>query len=99
MISVNNGTFQNCHLLSSIPHESIIEFIGSFAFRSCWSLQSVYLSNVSYIGYAAFCNCSLLQSVYILSSIIPSLNATTAFDATPISRSTYLGYFGSIFVP
>jgi hypothetical protein len=41
----------------------------------------------------------MLSTVYILSTNIVSLNQVNAFAGTPISSSTFIGTFGSIYVP
>ena len=79
----------------SLPNCS---YIGSYAFTYCNNLSYISIPNCSYIGGSAFYFCSKLESIYILSTKVPALNNSNAFNSTPISRSTYLGYFGSIYV-
>lgn len=92
--------FARCPSLETVSFScpSGYMMLYSYAFQSCTSLRMVSLTNVSVISAHAFGGCSRLESVYILGSIVGTFHAS-AFYNTPISNSTYLGYFGSIFVP
>ena len=94
---IGNSIFGNCTNLSSISIPNC-SYIGSYAFTYCNNLSYISIPNCSYIGGSAFYFCSKLESIYILSTKVPALNNSNAFNSTPISRSTYLGYFGSIYV-
>ena len=78
-----------------MPNMTVIE---SFAFYGCNVLSMVSLPNISDIGSNAFVGCYNLASVYVLTSSVPTLGIN-AFSYTPLSTSTYLGTFGSIYVP
>ena len=80
--------------------------IGANAFYGCIGLTQLsfkFLFNVC-IKESAFCGCTNLSRLYIgtsnlsYSSWIVSL-PSYVFDNTPFSKSTYLGYYGSIYVP
>lgn len=94
---IRGGAFYGCKKLSvvNIPNCSIIEYNG---FYSC-SLNSIFLPICSNISQYAFSNCKVLESVYLLSDTVCVLSNSNAFNTTPIQYSSYLGYFGSIFVP
>ena len=62
------------------------------------------------VTFETFYNCTNLQSVYLLGSSVctfnindpqysSKINARTVFNNTPIQNSSYLGYYGSIYVP
>ena len=44
-------------------------------------------------------NCSKLSTIIMNGSNIPFIYGTSIFSNTPITNSTYLGYYGSIYVP
>lgn len=58
-------------------------------------LKSVIIGN---IGSSTFNGCTALESVYIL-NMVPFANPSTTFVNTPMLDSSYLGYYGSIYVP
>ena len=95
---IESRAFSRCTSLQSVnfPNCSII---GYYVFQGCTSLQSVSFPNCSSIGNYAFWSCFSLQSVYLLSTSVCTLAHSNAFNNTPLSLSTYLGYFGSIYVP
>lgn len=97
-MNISNYCFSYCSSLKtvSIPN---CEYISGSAFYSCNELQEISLPKCSYIGGNTFAYCEKLESVYLLSTSVCSLGYLTAFSYTPISMSSYLGYFGSIFVP
>ena len=94
--SIGGSAFRYCSNLSSISIPNC-SYIGENAFTSCYNLSSIDIT-CSYIGAGAFSNCSKLESVYVLSTSIPTLSGSTVFQYTPLSQSSYLGYFGSIYV-
>lgn len=95
-ISVN--AFNNCHTLSSVLFPNV-EIIENGCFYSCSALTEIKLNKCTRIGSSAFRECRKLESVYLLKSEVATLVNANAFQTTPISNSTYLGHFGSIFVP
>ena len=85
--------------LTEVPSEKAnVELIGQYAFYSCSQLSTVSFSNCKYIGFSAFYSCSQLAQAYFLNSVVVALVDSTAFQATPMSDSSYLGYYGSIYV-
>lgn len=97
-------TFDNCIQLTNISLP-LCSYIGYRAFASCIRLSTfTYPSNMKTAGYGVFVGCTSLRSIYIPhSSVIQLLYSATAhgcpFSATPIVQSSYLGTYGSIFVP
>lgn len=79
------------------------------AFISCWNLKEIYLPDCSSLSCGVFAYCSSLESVYLLSSAVCFLDHPSyysdiwyryeAFANTPITDSSFLGYYGSIYVP
>ena len=97
-VYVGDYAFAYCYKLPEIRLPKCGS-IGYSAFSYCSELKAVYLDVCSRIERYAFTYCSKLESVYLLSTSVCSLVQYTAFNYTPISNSTYLGYFGSIYVP
>ena len=96
--NIGSYAFFSCTSLQSVNFPNC-NTIGEFAFDNCISLQSVSFPNCSTIENFAFASCTSLQSVYLLSTSVCTLSNSNAFWLTPISRSSYLGYYGSIYVP
>ena len=96
-VSINGYAFYNCSNLTSVfsPNCSII---GQQAFYSCSNLASISFLRCTSIGTSAFYDCRKLESIYFMGNFIASLGSY-AFNNTPITNSTYLGYYGSIYVP
>ena len=90
--------FYSCSSLQSVNFPSCIT-IGPSAFCTCTSLQSVNFPSCITIGASAFQYCASLSAIYLLASSICTLSHSNAFNSTPIQYSSYLGYFGSIYVP
>jgi hypothetical protein len=94
---IRNGAFYGCKKLSVVNIQNCSQ-IEVQAFYSC-SLNSISLPICSNIYPYAFSNCKVLESVYLLNDTVCVLSNSNAFYATPIQYSSYLGYYGSIFVP
>lgn len=94
---ISHTAFSRCYSLSyiSIPK---CRTIKSSAFYYCSKLAEIWLPECSQIESTCFYYCSMLESVYLLSTSICLFNSN-AFGNTPITQSSYLGRFGSIFVP
>lgn len=105
--NLTSASFPLCEYISGYAFESagVISLcfprctsIYSAAFLNCRSLKTITLPVCSLIGTSAFSSCYALESAYFLSSSVVKLS-NYAFNNTPMSKSTYLGYFGSIYVP
>lgn len=96
---ISNSAFMNDSALTTIFAPACIS-IGQEAFRRCSALTNVSFGAIRSMGQAVFMYCSSLSSVYFnfSSTSIPTIN-TNVFQQTPMSDSSYLGYFGSIYVP
>lgn len=94
---IGNSAFFNCTKLTTISFPEVLS-IHSRAFNGCSSLTTISFPKVTMIGSSAFYSCSKLESFYIGTSNC-SLASTTVFGSTPISVSTIIGHFGSIYVP
>lgn len=95
---IGSNAFGYCSSLTSIDLPNC-SYISIYAFACCSSLTSINLPKCSYIGNYAFYNCSSLTSIYLTSTSLVSLANINAFYSTPLSKSTYTGTFGSIYVP
>ena len=95
---IADGVFANCLFLTSVDFP-VCTSIGSNAFYYCSSLTEVSFPACKSIYSSAFTNCKNLSKVYLTSTSVASLLSISAFTSTPMSNSTYLGYFGSIYVP
>lgn len=61
------------------------------------NLESIYAPNLLYCSGIA--NCSKLSTIIMNGSNVPLISGASMFSNTPITNSTYLGYYGSIYVP
>lgn len=113
VVTLSGSCFQGCINLSYVNFwgsKCSLNRIFSNAFYSCSALGSImfgmddslYGGNC-YIYPSAFQYCTSLSKVYIphysQASNIHALQNVNAFANTPLSDSTYLGYYGSIYVP
>ena len=97
MTSIGGSAFYNCKSLTTVSFPNA-KSIGASAFASCAALTTASFPNVTSIGAYAFRYCSALESLYFITSNVPTLGAS-AFLNTPLSVSTLIGHFGSIYVP
>ena len=70
---------------------------GYFCY-SCSNLEDVYNYEVPAFYANNYYICSKLSAVIIDGSTFTSLYGANVFSSTPITNSTYLGYYGSIYV-
>lgn len=96
-VSINGNAFNNCILLTSVDFP-MCESVGTSAFYNCSSLATVSLSVCKSISAGGFRGCSKLESLYLLNSSVTTMS-TNVFQSTPMADSSYLGHFGSVFVP
>lgn len=95
--SVLGYAFYGCSSLRSVSFQAPVSF-GYYAFAACSNLSVVYFqSNVSFAT-SVFAGCSKLESVYFLGDSVGTLSSSV-FSSTPMSNSTYLSRFGSLYVP
>ena len=101
--NISYGTFNDCYYLESIylPNVSYVySYSASNLFANCSKLSSLFAPTISYFGSQAFLNCSNLDTLILFTSNT-RLGAifTNVFANTPFTNSTYLGHYGSIYVP
>lgn len=94
--TIGKNAFNDCRSLTTISFPACT-VVGSSAFFACRIISEASFPVCTNIGTSAFYSCSSLYSLYLLGSSVAQLGGITAFDRTPISVSTSLG-FGSIFV-
>lgn len=96
-LQIGGTAFRSCYNLTIISFP-LCSMIFSYAFSQCSNLSVISFPNVKSMSAYVFQQCSKLESAYFMGRSIPTVG-TTIFAATPIANSTYLGYFGSIYVP
>lgn len=97
VISIGNFAFYYCSSLTTISFPNATS-IGNGAFASCTRLTTASFPKVASFGASCFRSCQSLEALYVLASSVATLGAK-AFLVTPMSSSSYLGHFGSIYVP
>jgi len=97
VLSGGYGVFMSCASLSSV-HMPSLNIVGSNMFRECSNLREISLPNATWLNTYAFLECINLESVYLLGSSIANVSTNT-FSGTPLTNSSYLGRFGSVYVP
>jgi hypothetical protein len=96
--SLTEGTSLNCSSLSEIFLPMADYFYGSI-FQNCSLLRKIDVPMMrTFTGGSTFNSCTNLSSLYLFGKSIVTLGNVNAFSKTPMSNSTYLGYYGSIFV-
>ncbi len=95
--SIGNYAFAYCSSLTTANFPNVIS-IGNGAFSYCTGLTTASFPTGQVFGNQCFYRCSYLESLYVLASSVATLG-TSALMSTPMSLSSYLGYFGSIYVP
>lgn len=99
---IDQNAFYSCSSLQ-FAHFPSARLIAGSVFYQCSNLQTVVLGSLAsqmiVISGYAFAWAQKLESLYILGSYVASLQQTNAFSSTAISQSSYLGHYGSIFVP
>ena len=74
-----------------------VSSIANYAFYLCENISAAYMPETVIMNYSAFYGCSKLEYMILLKSSC-SLGGF-AIANTPMSESSYLGRFGSIYVP
>ncbi len=97
--TVESYTFRSCSSMRSFYFLNASNVYNG-AFADCITLSEVFLGGCSRIFASAFSNCHSLEtlSLFMFNSIVTLMNSN-AFQGTPIADSSYLGHFGSIYVP
>lgn len=97
--SIYSGAFAECDLRS--VHLATAKEIGSNAF---FGNKNLTVFDITYSGTlglysSVFYGCEKLESVYFRGSSVAKGYYSNLFLNTPITESSYLGYYGSIYVP
>ena len=99
---VSTSAFAYCSAIASINLPKV-NTIHSSAFIYCSNISVAMLGNRSLAGTrinaSAFWGCQALESVYLLWNNVPTTITSTCFSATPMTSESYLGHYGSIYVP
>ena len=89
---VQNGKFSKVSLPKLLQ-------LSSWGFAYCYSLETAFIPLCQNIYNSAFLSCSKLSEVILYISSCNITPFSSVFKNTPIMNSTYLGYYGSIYVP
>ena len=95
--SIGTYAFYSCKSLTTANFPNATS-IGANAFSGCTRLTTASFPKATSIGANCFRNCQSLESLYLLASSVATLG-NSVFLSTPMSLSSYLGHFGSIYVP
>jgi len=96
------GIFANCYNLTTINNpQNIVNFrdIKWDTFKNCSALTHITLTEASKIYTGAFAGCKNLHTLILLGDSLFNSYPANAFTDTPILTSSYLGTYGSIYVP
>lgn len=93
--SLGQSALAGCSNLKNIDALTI-DNIAYLALLNCSNLESI---KACYIDQSAIWNCTHLSNIYLLTASSNAINIANQLSTTPIGNSTYLGYYGSIYVP
>lgn len=97
-IRISTQTFMSCSSLTDVSLPKV-RTLSTDAFWCCTALKSVSLPEATSIHARVFGSCYSLSAVYLLSKYVCTAGSSNIFISTPMTASSYLGYFGSIYVP
>lgn len=94
-----DSTFLGCINLEEI-NAPVVEPIYNETFNNCNKLKSIKINCNSIYNYT-FSNCNSLSEMYILNAqqFVFTDYFLNCLGTTPFAKSSYLGYYGSIYVP
>lgn len=95
--NVGSYAFASCSSLTEVSFPYCTS-VYSYAFLNCTNLTQAYIGKGKTFGTYCFSGCSKLESLIIASTAVATFG-TGMLNNTAISKSTYLGRWGSIFVP
>ena len=94
----NNG-FSSCSSLTKISMPALTSMDTGYAFANCSALSEIFFPQLGSFSNSTFSNCKALEKIIIIrSDVYANGSAMYTFSNTPITNSTYLGYYGSIYV-
>lgn len=94
---IEYSAFANATFLTDI-YAPLITRLSSGVFYTCKSLKNVTMPYINYIESSAFYGCNSLDKLEFFTYSI-NIASSNCFAYTPFSASSYLGYYGSIYVP
>lgn len=97
--AIGGYTFIECKSLKSIYLPKVSMIYDGYTFSGCLMLSDVVLDVCSSLSNNTFMGCTKLEKVVLLYSSVCSIQGSNVFRNTPIGLSSYLGYFGSVYVP
>ena len=95
---ITPSMFQYAHNLSDVDVK-YVHRVFSHSFEGCDALTDIYLPACTSLSSYAFSGCSKLSALILTKNSVVSIYNTTALDNTPFSYSSYIGQYGSIYVP
>lgn len=96
--SISQSAFAGCARLTEVSFPKCLS-IGNGGFYYCINMLKATFPALTLIRQKAFLECSKLAELDILTSTVCSLSNSNAFNLTPMKASSYIGQFGSIYVP
>ena len=96
--TIGSSAFDHCYGLLAVSFPECTT-IGNYGLGHCSKLTEAVFPKCTTIAAYAFSDCRSLSKITLLASVVCTLGSINVFQNTPISQSSYLGYFGSIFVP
>ena len=106
--SIGSSAFYHCENLETVSGSILMGGfgdgkIGGYAFEGCSKLKSITFGTLDGSIFKpnnnAFFGCIALSQIYLHSSTTVFSIYTNWFQNTPMSNSSYLGKYGSIYVP
>ena len=88
--------FRNCMNLEEV-YAPKVSYVAGNVFYQCYSLKELSLPKCYSISANAFAYCSNLSKLTFFGKI--STFSSAQLSSTPFYKSSYLGYYGSIYVP
>ena len=98
VLSIGASAFNGCSNLS-IAILPKAQRLYRYAFANCTHLKAIFMPNISTLYSNVFNTCANLSIICITNNYIPTLSSMDWFSNTPIITSSYLSYYGSIYVP
>lgn len=97
--NLGEEAFYNCVSLEELPDLDSAGGVPSHAFAYCVKIKSARFFNTTYFNQGAFWDCKALESLYVRCTSVPTMQYSNVLGNTPMQYSSYIGKFGSIFVP
>jgi hypothetical protein len=102
LLSTETGGFYDMSTLTNISLPKF-EFAEYEAFELCTALTTISLPALRHLDDFVFSRCTSLSAIYLMGSYMVSCESDgyefNPFVNSPFSDSSYLGYYGSIYVP